>query len=364
MFFLTSWRNFRREGCAGHDRRPVCRVPIVRWGTHIATVVVSLLAVTTGFAGTLDDVKSRGMLACGVNEGLSGFSIQGDGEWRGLDVDFCRAIAAAIFGDATKVEFRPLTATHRFDALRQGEVDILARNTTWTATRDTDQGLSFVGINYFDGQSFMVRKLLGVLSALQLNGSTICVASDTTTRMNVADYFRVNEMTYQEAVLENAEQVVQAYDRGECDVYPADQSALYAQRLNLTNPGEHIILPEVASKEPLGPVVRDDDPKWFDLVRWTLFAMINAEEYGITSKTADEMKESDNPSVRRLLGVDGAIGEGMGVGNDWAYNIITMVGNYGESFDRNVGPDTALGIPRGINALWTKGGLMYAPPVH
>ncbi len=345
-------------------RRPVADYSAMLLRTSFAVLALSLLAVSVGHAGTLDDVRERESLRCGVNEGLSGFSIQGDGEWRGLDVDFCRAIAAAVFGDATKVEFIPLSATQRYEVLKRGEIDILARNSTWTATRDTEQGVSFVAVNYFDGQSFMVRKLLGVLSALQLNGTTICVASGTTTQMNVADYFRANKMTYQETELENAEKVVQAYDRGECDVYSADQSALYSQRLNLTNPGEHIILPEIASKEPLGPVVRDDDPKWFDLVRWTLFAMINAEEYGITSKTAEAMKESENPSVRRLLGVDGAIGEGMGVGNDWAYNIITMVGNYGESFDRNVGPDTALGIPRGINALWTKGGLMYAPPVH
>ena len=294
-----------------------------------------------------------------------GFSNSDDqGNWTGLDVDYCRALAAAIFNDPTKVKFSPLSAKERFTALQSGEIDVLPRNTTWTMSRDTALGLNFVGINYYDGQGFMVRKSLGVASALELSGANVCTNTGTTTELNVADYFRSKDMPYQIVAFEKADEVVQAYDAGRCDVYTTDASGLYAQRLKLTNPDEHMVLPEIISKEPLGPVVRQGDDEWFNLGKWVLFATINAEELGVTSANVDEMKNSETPSIKRLLGTEGEYGKAIGLSNDWAYNIIKHVGNYGEMFERNVGPSTQLGIARGLNALWSKGGLQYAPPVR
>jgi general L-amino acid transport system substrate-binding protein len=329
------------------------------------------IAMSTAFAGaaTLDDVKAKGFVQCGVNVGLAGFSSPDDkGEWTGLDVDFCRAVAAAVFGDGTKVKFTPLSAKERFTALQSGEVDILARNTTWTINRDTALGLNFVGVNYFDGQGFMInsKKITGVNSALQLSGATICVQSGTTTELNLADYFKANKMEYSGVVFEKNEEVNAAYDSGRCDVLTTDQSGLYATRLSLAAPDDHVVLPEIISKEPLGPVVRQGDDQWFDIVKWTHNAMLTAEELGVTKASIEEMKTSTNPEILRFVGaeVDTKIGTDLGLTNDWAYNIVKAVGNYGESFDRNVGAGSPLKIARGINALWSKGGLQYAAPIR
>ncbi|GGB44526.1 amino acid ABC transporter substrate-binding protein [Roseibium aquae] len=323
------------------------------------------VAATSASATTLEDVKAKGFVQCGVSQGLPGFSNpDAQGNWTGIDVDYCRAVAAAIFDDPSAVNFTPLSAKERFTALQSGEVDILSRNTTWTMSRDSQLGLNFAGVNYYDGQGFMVRKDLGVTSALELSGASVCTNTGTTTELNVADYFRANNMPYEIVAFEKADEVVAAYDAGRCDVYTTDASGLYAQRLKLTNPGDHMVLPEIISKEPLGPVVRQGDDEWFNIAKWTLNAMINAEELGVTSENVDEMMSSDNPSVKRLLGVEGAFGEGIGLTNDFGARILKHVGNYGETFDANVGPDTPLGIARGINALWTKGGILYAPPVR
>jgi general L-amino acid transport system substrate-binding protein len=333
--------------------------------TAVLGVTVLGLAAVSPHAATLDDVKAKGFVQCGVNQGLPGFANPDDqGNWTGLDVDVCRGMAAAIFGDATKVKYTPLSAKERFTALQSGEIDVLSRNTTWTMSRDTSLGLNFAGVNYYDGQGFLVRSSLGVKSALELSGASVCTNTGTTTELNVADYFRTNQMEYEVVAFEKSDEVVAAYDAGRCDVYTTDQSGLYAQRLKLTNPDEHIVLPEIISKEPLGPVVRQGDDQWFNLVKWTHFAMVNAEELGVTSANVDEMKSSTNPEIQRLLGGEGAFGEMLGLGNDWAYNIIKQVGNYGEAFDRNVGPDTELKIARGKNDLWSKGGLQYAPPIR
>ena len=318
-------------------------------------------------AATLDDVKAKGFVQCGVSTGLAGFSNPDDkGDWSGLDVDLCRAVAAAIFGDATKVKFSPLSAKERFTALQSGEVDMLPRNTTWTISRDTSLGLNFRAVNYYDGQGFMInaKKLPDINSALQLSGAAVCVQTGTTTELNLADYFKANKMEYNPVVFEKLEEVNAAYDAGRCDVYTTDQSGLYGIRLTLTNPDDHVVLPEIISKEPLGPAVRQGDDQWFDIVSWTHYAMVQAEELGITQANVEEMKGSDNPEVKRLLGSEGAFGEAIGLGNDWAANAIKAVGNYGEMFDANVGPDTPLGIARGQNALWSKGGLQYAPPIR
>jgi len=323
------------------------------------------IAATGASAATLDDVKAKGFVQCGVSQGLPGFSNpDAAGNWTGLDVDVCKAVAAAVFGDSSKVKFTPLSAKERFTALQSGEIDILSRNTTWTATRDTSLGLNFAGVNYYDGQGFMVRKSLNVKSALELSGASVCTNTGTTTELNVADYFRANKLEFELVAFEKADEVVAAYDAGRCDVYTTDASGLYAQRLKLGNPGDHTVLPEIISKEPLGPVVRQGDDQWFNLVKWTHFAMVNAEELGITSANAEEMKGSDNPAIKRVLGTEGEFGASLGVGNDWAFNIISQVGNYGETFDRNVGPSTPLAISRGVNALWTDGGLQYAPPIR
>ena len=331
----------------------------------IAAATVAAFIVSSANATTLEDVKAKGYVQCGVNTGLLGFGSTDDkGEWKGFDVDYCRAVAAAVFGDPKAVKFTPLTAKERFTALQSGEIDMLARNTTWTMSRDTSLGLTFAGTSYYDGQGFMVKKSLGVTSALQLGGASVCVQTGTTTELNLADYFKRNNMQYNPVAFEQLPEVDAAYQAGRCDVYTTDASGLYAIRLTLANPDDHIVLPEIISKEPLGPVVRQGDDQWFNIVKWTHFALLNAEELGVTSKNVDEMKNSTNQEIRRLLGTDGTFGEMVGLGNDWAYNIIKSVGNYGEIFDRNIGPDTPLKISRGLNALWTNGGIQYAPPVR
>jgi general L-amino acid transport system substrate-binding protein len=333
---------------------------------------LGLMAGATGaMAGTLDDVKAKGFVQCGVSQGLPGFSNpDSQNNWTGMDVDFCRAVASAIFNDPNKVKYTPLSAKERFTALQSGEVDVLSRNTTWTMSRDTSLGLKFAGVMYYDGQGFMVKKGLGVNSALGLNGASVCTNTGTTTELNLADYFKANNMQYQVVAIENSDETLKAYDEGRCDVFTTDQSGLYAERLKVKNPDEHVILPEIISKEPLGPVVRQGDDAWFNVVKWTYYALLNAEELGVTQANVDEMKKSTNPEIKRLLGVpneDGSgAGFGVGIGLDdaWAYQIVKNGGNYAEIFERNVGETTPLKIARGKNALWSKGGLQYAPPIR
>jgi general L-amino acid transport system substrate-binding protein len=334
-----------------------------------AAAVAAFAFIGSASAGTLADVQGRGVLTCGVNgpTGLTGFGIPDDkGNWTGLDVDMCRAVAAAVFGDATKVKFVPLGSKERFTALQSSEIDMLARNSTWTYARDTELGLDFVAVNYYDGQGFLVRKELGVKSAKELSGATICVQTGTTTEKNLADYFRNNNLELkQPPTFENADQARQAYDEGRCDAYTTDASGLASERTQLKNPGDNIILPEIISKEPLGPVVRHGDNNWGDIVRWSYFTMLIAEEKGITQANVDQMKTStQDPELRRLLSLDDDWGKKLGLSKDWAYNIIKQVGNYGESFERNVGQKTPLGLARGLNELWSKGGLQYAPPFN
>ncbi|MPZ56911.1 MAG: transporter substrate-binding domain-containing protein [Rhizobiales bacterium] len=334
------------------------------------TLVVALAAMSTFVAGsvtaqTLKTVRDRGALTCGVSQGLPGFSTPDDrGNWTGFDVDFCRAIAAAIFNDPAKVKFSPLSAKDRFTALQTSEIDVLSRNSTWTMLRDTQLGLNFAAVNYYDGQGFMVRKSLKVNSALELNGASICTQTGTTTELNVADYFRANKMKYEVIAFSTADETLKAYDAARCDAFTTDVSQLYAMRLKLAKPDEQMILPEIISKEPLGPVVRQGDDQWFDVVKWTFFAMINAEELGVTSKTVDEALKSTKPDVRRLAGTEGNFGEQIGLTKDWAMRIIRHVGNYGESFERNIGSGSKLNIDRGLNKLWSKGGIQYAPPIR
>jgi general L-amino acid transport system substrate-binding protein len=331
----------------------------------IRAVAMALLFISeTALAqSTLGTVRSRGFVQCGVNTGLAGFS-QADskGVWRGIDVDVCRAVAAAVFGDAGKVRYTPLTAQQRFTALQSGEVDVLSRNTTWTITRDTSLGLNFVGINYYDGQGFMVPKKLNVKSAKELNGATVCVQPGTTTELSLADYFRANRMTFKPVVIEKLEEVMSAYLSGRCDAFTTDHSGLVALRASrVPKPDEHVILPEIISKEPLGPAVRHGDDRWFDIVKWSLFAMIEAEDLGLSSKNIDAQAKSLNPSIQRFVGASGDIGKMLSLDNRWAYNIVKQVGNYGESFDANLKP---LGFDRGLNRLWNQGGLMYVPPIR
>ncbi len=326
---------------------------------------LSVAAVSAASAGTLDDVKAKGFIQCGSNPSLIGFGFPDDqNNWTGFDVDFCRAVAAAIFNDPTKVKFTPLSAKERFTALQSGEIDLLSRNTTWSMSRDTSLGLKFAGVTYYDGQGFMVKKSLGVNSALNLNGASVCTQTGTTTELNLADYFKANNMTYQVVAFEKNEEVLKAYQDGRCDVYTTDQSGLYAERLKLAAPDDHVILPEIISKEPLGPVVRQGDDAWFNVVKWTYYALVNAEDLGITQKNVDEMKTSTNPEVMRFVGKEGDFGVGIALSNDWAAQIIKHVGNYGEIFERNLGEGTKLKIARGKNALWSKGGLQYAPPIR
>ena len=328
------------------------------------TAVLSILATSHAQAqSTFEAVTKKGFVQCGVNVGLAGFSQpDSQGVWKGIDVDLCRAVAAAVFGDATKVRYTPLTAQQRFTALQSGEIDILSRNTTWTITRDTSLGLNFVGVNYYDGQGFMVPAKKKVKSAKQLNGATICVQPGTTTELNLADYFRANKMKFKPVVIEKLEEVLNAYFSGRCDVYTTDVSGLVAVRASRApKPAEHVILPEVISKEPLGPAVRHGDDRWFDIVKWSLFAMIEAEELELNSKNIEQQAGSPNPSVQRFTGATGDIGKMLGLDNRWAVNIVKQVGNYAESFDTNLKP---LGFERGLNKLWTQGGLLYAPPIR
>ncbi|MGB3141498.1 MAG: amino acid ABC transporter substrate-binding protein [Aestuariivirga sp.] len=331
----------------------------------------SLMAATAATAGTLDDVKAKGFVQCGVSQGLIGFSNpDAQNNWTGMDVDFCRAVAAAVFNDPQKVKFTPLTAKDRFTALQSGEIDILSRNTTWTMSRDTSLGLKFAGVMYYDGQGFLVKSSLGVDSALKLSGAAVCTQTGTTTELNLADYFKANKMDYKVVAFEKNEEVLAAYQDGRCDVFTTDQSGLYADKLKFANPDEHVVLPEIISKEPLGPLVRQGDDAWFNVVKWTYFALLNSEELGVTSANVGEMMTSANPEIQRLLGVKNAdgtaagFGTGIGLSEEWVAQIIKAVGNYGEIFERNVGLNTPLKIARGKNALWTAGGLQYAPPIR
>ena len=334
-----------------------------RLATALAFATVLVFGMQAASAQTLTTIKNRGELICGANGTLAGFGLPDpQGNWTGFDVDFCRAIAAAIFNDPTKVKFVPLTAKDRFTALQSGEIDVLSRNTTWTLSRDTSLGLDFVAVTYYDGQGFMVRKALKVNSALELNGAAVCVQQGTTSELNLADYFRANHMQLKTVTFATGDEARKAYQFGRCDAYTTDSSGLYGERQKLAVPGDHIVLPEILSKEPLTPAVRHGDSQWTDIVRWTHFAMVDAEELGVTKANVDEKLKSDDPETRRMLGAEGQYGEALGLTNDWVYRIVKHVGNYGEVFERNIGQGSPLKIVRGLNALWTKGGLQYGPP--
>lgn len=335
----------------------------------LASVVAAGLAVSMSFNvaanGTLDAVKKRGMLSCGVSTGLAGFSQKDEkGKWSGIDVDVCRAVAAAVLGSADKVQYKPLTAKERFTALQSGEIDILSRNTTWTHTRDTSLGLNFAGVNYYDGQGFMVSKKLGVKSALELDGAAVCIQAGTTTELNLADYFRANGMEYTAVTFDTSDQTRAGFESGRCDVLTSDQSQLYAIRIGLKKPSEAVVLPEVISKEPLGPVVRQGDDSWFNIVKWSMNALVEAEFLGVNSKNVDKLKTKGNPSQKRLLGTEGDAGKKLGLADAWAYNIVKQVGAYDEVFERNVGNGSPLKIARGLNAQWNKGGILYSQPIR
>ncbi|WP_414896812.1 amino acid ABC transporter substrate-binding protein [Rhodovulum sp. YEN HP10] len=331
----------------------------------LGALTVAACAAAAAGAATLDDVKARGKLNCGTNTGLVGFAApDANGDWQGFDVAVCRAVAAAVLGDSSAVEFVPTTGKTRFTALASGEIDILARNTTWTFSRDVDLKFTFVGVNYYDGQGFMVPKALGVSSAKELDGVTVCIQTGTTTELNLADFFRVNNISYEPVPIETNEQAQQQYLAGACDVYTTDASGLAATRATFEDPSAHVVLPEIISKEPLGPLVRHGDDEWADIVRWTLNALIAAEEYGVTSANIDELTATvtANPEINRLLGTEGALGEMLGLPADWAVKAIKAGGNYGELFEKYIGQNTPIGLARGLNAQWTDGGLMYAPP--
>ncbi|MGB0957841.1 MAG: amino acid ABC transporter substrate-binding protein [Litorivicinus sp.] len=335
-----------------------------------ALVVASTAAVTafSGAAsadGTLDQVKQRGQLSCGVSTGLAGFSQRDEnGVWSGLDVDVCRAVAAAVLGDSEAVQYKPLTAKERFTALASGEIDILSRNTTWTHTRDTSLGINFAGTNFYDGASFMVMKDLGVTSATELDGANACIQAGTSTELAIADYFREMNMSYSPVTFDTSDQTRAGFESGRCDFLTSDGSQLAALRIGLADPSNAVILPEVISKEPLGPVVRQGDDQWFNIVKWSLNAMIEAEEQGVTSKNAKNRTVTGNPANKRLLGAEGELGSNLGLSSDWALQIVTQVGNYGESYERNVGKGSPLQLDRGLNQLWSKGGILYAPAMR
>ena len=332
---------------------------------NLCVVVVLAVVLAAGFAlaGTLDDVKAKGYISAGVNEGLFGFSKPDEkGVWRGLDVDTARAISVAVFGVPDKLKFVPLTAKTRFTALQSGEIDVLTRNCTQTLTRETDMGLNFAHVNYYDGQGFLVPKKLGIKSAKELDGATVCVLPGTTTELNVADYFRAKGMKMKPVVIESTPELAKAFFAGRCDVLTSDASQLASTRSVAPTPDDYVLLPEIISKEPLAPVVRHGDDQWYDIVNWTVMALIQAEEFGITSKNVDDMLKSTNPEIQRFLGVTPGLGKALGVDENWVYNIIKQVGNYGEIFDRNVGPNTPLKLERGLNAQWYDGGIMYAAP--
>ncbi len=339
--------------------------------TALASLAVLAIAATANAqtpparTSTLDAVKARGTLICGVNTALPGFSSpDAKGEWSGLDVDMCKAIAAAVLGDPSKAKYVPTTSQQRFVALQSGEVDVLTRNATQTLLRDTTLGLHMAGVNFYDGQGFIVKRSMKVTSAKQLDGATVCVQPGTTTELNLADYFRSNKLKFTPVVIERLEENIAAYQAGRCDAYTTDASGLASVRSNLAAPNDHYILPERISKEPLGPMVRKGDDQWFGIVKWTLTAMIEAEEYGVTKGNVDEMLKSTNPGIQRMLGVTPGFGKALGLDEKWAYNVIKAVGNYGESYEKNVGPKTPIGLERGVNDLWTKGGLMYALPLR
>ena len=316
-------------------------------------------------AQTLEIVKQRGKMECGIHPGTIGFSTADEAKhWSGFDVDYCRAVAAAALGSADSVNFIPLNSKSRFTALQSGEVDLLSRRSTWTMTRDTSLGLSFAAINFYDGQGFMVRRSLGVSSALDLAGSSVCATTGTTTELNLADFFRKNRMNYEIVSFEVSDEVLSAYDTKRCDVYTSDVSGVYANRLKMSNPDEHVVLPEVISKEPLALAVRQGDDIWFNIVKWVHFALVNAEELGVSQSNVDEMRQSNSPEIRRLLGIEGSFGENIGLDNNWAYRAIKQVGNYEEIYRRNLGVDSRVKIDRQLNRLWTDGGLMYAPPIR
>jgi general L-amino acid transport system substrate-binding protein len=316
-------------------------------------------------AQTLARIKERGSVVCGVNPGLLGFAVRNDKDgWSGYDVDLCRALAAAIFDDPSKVQFIPTETTDRLAAVQSGKVDVLSRNTTWTMAREASLKLNFAAVTYYDGQGFLVRRARNLTSSLELDGVSVCVQTGTTTEPSLADYFRSNNLRYQALTFASSEEAVTAYDGGRCDVLTSDVSQLFAMRLKLAAPDDHIILPDIISKEPLGPVVRFGDDQWLNVVKWTHFAMLNAEELGVSSETLEAALKSDKPEVRRLVGTEGNYGEQIGLTKDWAARIIRHVGNYGEVFERNIGIGSKLSIPRGINSLWTKGGIQYAPPIR
>ncbi|ODT81114.1 MAG: amino acid ABC transporter substrate-binding protein [Pelagibacterium sp. SCN 64-44] len=335
------------------------------------TLVSFALAASIGLVATgaqaaiLDDVKAKGYVQCGVTSGVPGMSQpDANNNWSGLEVDFCRAVAAAIFDDPDKVRYTPLTSQERFAALSSGEIDILSRTTTWTMSRDTDLGITFTGVMFYDGQGFLVRKADGISSALELDGAAICIESGTTTELNAADYFATNNLDFNPVVFVDKPEVLKAYEDGRCDVLTSDGSQLASDRTKFANPSDHILLPEIISKEPLGPSVRQGDPQWFNINRWVYFALLEAEELGVTQANVDEMLGSDNPAVKRLLGVEGDFGTPIGLAANWGYRIVKHIGNYGETFERNMGEGSPIGLQRGINALWNKGGLQYAPPIR
>jgi general L-amino acid transport system substrate-binding protein len=356
---------------AGARSGSACRAAIARLAAIAVTAMMALVLPQEALAQappsrTLEAVQKRGLLNCGVNTGLAGFSAPDDkGNWTGIDADFCRAVAAAVLGDPAKVKFLPLNAKERFTALQSGEIDLLSRNTTWTMSRDTSLGLAFVGVMYYDGSAFMVKKALGVKSVKDLAGASICTQTGTTNELVLADYFATHKLTYKPVVFERLVEVLAAYNSGRCDALTTDSSQLISERLRLQNPDEHEILPELISKEPLGPVVRQGDRLWESIARWVFFALLNAEELGVTQTNVDAMQaDAPNPEIRRLLGLEGEFGKGIGLSNDWAVRAIKAVGNYGECFERNLGAGTRLAIPRGRNALWKDGGLQYAPPIR
>ena len=328
----------------------------------LALVAVSALVLPVS-AGTLEDVKSRGELRCVVSTGINGFAYPDEsGTWKGFDIDFCRATAAAVLGSASKIKAVTSTGKTRFTKLNSGEGDVLWRNTTITFSRDVGVKLTFVGVNYYDGQGFMVNKSLGVKSAKELDGASVCIQTGTTTELNLADFFRTNNMSYEAVAIEKNSEARAAYLAGRCDIYTTDASGLAATRATFPSPSDHMILPEIISKEPLGPATRQGDDQWADIVRWVYNATVTAEELGVTSSNVDSMKSSNNPEILRMLGVEGSQGEELGLSKDWAYQIIKQVGNYGEIFERNIGENTPIGLSRGLNQLWTKGGLQYSPP--
>jgi general L-amino acid transport system substrate-binding protein len=337
----------------------------MRW-FRLALLFGTLLAgVAPAAADTLRDIKRRGELICGVSQGVLGFSAQQpNGQWTGLDVDFCRALAAAIFNDPAKIRFVPLSAERRFEALRSKAIDVLSRNSTWTMGRETSLGIVFAAVTYHDGQAFMVRRARNIGSALELKGMKVCVQAGTTTELNLRDYFRANGMALEAVPVHTAEAALAAYQEERCDALTTDASQLHGERLKTTSPTDHDILPEIISKEPLGPAVRQDDFRWFNIVKWTHFAMLEAEEHAVTSQTIEAAMTDKQPAVMRLVGTDGNFGEQLGLTRDWAARIIRHVGNYGEVYDRNVGLKSQLGIARGINQLWSSGGIMYGPPIR